>query len=249
MSGNPFEQSYRIRYFETDRNQELTITSLMRYFEELALFQSEATGVGFDYYNRHHVIWMLHQYDIQIGRIPRFGETILLKTLPHSIYRFMGFRKFWAMDEKGEELVVADSSWLFVNTLTKRPLRVNEDMKKAYGHLDKPESRQEMDAIPALEKLDAEKKFLVRQSDIDVNMHVNHVQYVGWALESLPAEIAEKYRLKRLQVAFKKETVYGTGIKSLVEIHEQGDLLSCRHSIMGDDAQERSALATEWLKV
>ena len=247
MSGISFEHPYRIRYFETAANQELTITSLMRYFEELALFQSEDRGVGFDYYHRHQVIWMLHQYDIRMHRMPRFGEKVLLRTLPVSIYRFMGFRRFWVLDGQGKELVSADSSWLFVNTATRRPMRVNEDMKRAYGHLDKPESRLVMDEIAALERVDHDREFQVRQSDIDVNRHVNHVQYVDWALEALPPELSEKYGLRRLRVDFKKETVYGMRIRTMAGIHETETGLHGRHSITGDDGQEKSSLYTEWV--
>jgi medium-chain acyl-[acyl-carrier-protein] hydrolase len=248
MSGTPFEHPYRIRYFETGRNQELSITSLMRYFEELALFQSEANGVGFEYYHRHHVIWMLHQYDIRIHRMPRFGDRVLLRTIPESVYRFMGFRRYWVLNQEGEELVSADSSWLYVNTQTRRPFRVGEDMKRAYGHLDNPESRLEMEEIPALERIDHEREFHVRQSDIDVNQHVNHVQYVEWALDALPPEIAGTMQLKRLQVAFKKETVYGMRVRTMAEVQETGNGLRCLHSITGEDGQEKSALCTEWVK-
>ena len=248
MSGTSFEHTYRVRYFETGRNQELSITSLMRYFEELALFQSEAAGVGFDYYHRHQVIWMLHQYDIRINRMPRFGDTVLLRTIPESIYRFMGFRRFWVLNQQGEELVSADSSWLYINTHTRRPLRVSEDMKQAYGHMDNPEARLEMDEIPPMQRTDHEKEFKVRQTDIDVNQHVNHVQYVDWALEALPPEITGAWKLRRLQVAFKKETVYGQGIHTRVEVREGGGDggLKCLHSIVGDDGQEKSALRTFW---
>jgi medium-chain acyl-[acyl-carrier-protein] hydrolase len=249
MSGTPFDHTYRIRYFETGRSQELSITSLMRYFEELALFQSEANGVGFDYYHRHQVIWMLHQYDIRIHRMPRFGDTVLLRTIPESIYRFMGFRRFWVLNQEGEELVSADSSWLYVNTQTRRPIRVSEDMKRAYGHLDKPESRLNMEEMPALERIDHEKEFQVRQSDIDVNQHVNHVQYVEWALEALPPEILLPNRMSRVQVAFKKETVYGQRIRTRAEVREGKGGLQCLHAIIGDDGEEKSALRTFWNNV
>lgn len=249
MSGTPFEHTYRIRYFETGRNQELSITSLMRYFEELALFQSEAAGVGFDYYHRHQVIWMLHQYDIRINRMPRFGDSVLLRTIPESIYRFMGFRRFWVLNQEGEDLVSADSSWLYINTQTRRPLRVSEDMKQAYGHMDNPEARLEMDEIPPMQRIDHEKEFQVRQADIDVNQHVNHVQYVEWALEALPPEITRAWKLRGLQVAFKKETVYGQGIRTRAEVHEDDDGLQCLHAIIGEDGQEKSALRTFWNNV
>lgn len=246
MSGKIFEREHIVRFYETGNDQHLHLVALMRYFEELALLQSESNGVGFDYYRKHQVIWMLHRFDIRIHAMPAFGDKILLRTQAVSVYRFMGFRDFLVLGENGEELVTARSAWLFIDTRTKRPLRVNEDMKQAYGHLDYPEHRPDMPDLPQPGRSDTISRFEVRREDIDVNDHVNHVTYIRWALESVPDEIYLKSSLTGVQVAWMKETLPGTGVEVHTEANTTKDASVCIHSIRDKEGQEKCRLLTEW---
>ena len=45
--------------------------------------------------------------------------------------------------------------------------------------------------LPRAEAPEREVRFKVRRSDLDMNRHVNNAVYVGWALESVPEQVAE----------------------------------------------------------
>lgn len=241
-----FEKKYHVRYYETAAHQKLRITSLLNYFEEVALLQSIERNVGLDYYQQHQVIWMLHKWDVILHQIPVFNQQILIRTLPVSISGFTGFRKFWVLDSAGQIMVEADSAWLFINTLNKRPVRISDDIKKAYGHFEQPESKLEMPNVPGLLQPDFSKEFSVRSSDIDINEHVNNVRYLEWALEAIPKEIICKHRLLNLKIVFKKETVYGQKINSQVQIIQELNALKCMHQIVDEQCRIVCELYTEW---
>lgn len=249
MENNFFEKNYNVHYYETGQRQQLRISNLMNYFEEVALMQSEERKVGLDYYREHGVIWMLHKWDITINKPPVFGQRIRIRTLPVSIAGFMGFRQFWVYAENGEILVTAVSAWIFVNTQSKRPMRVTEDMKRAYGHLGQPESKLDMAEVPSLQKADFSKEFNVRQADIDINEHVNNVRYVDWALEALPPELLRNQQLENIKIVFKKETTYGQRISSKVEVFQEEGRTRCVHRIVDEQGREVCALLTTWLPV
>ena len=246
MDHNFFEKEYLIHYYETGRRQELRITSLMNYFEEVALLQSEERKVGLDYYQKNQVVWMLHKWDITIHRNPVFGQQILVRTLPVAMTGFMGYRRFWVFDQGGETLVSATSAWIFVNTRNKRPIRVTEDMKIAYRNEDSPEDKLEMADIPSLQKTDFAREFFVRQADIDINEHVNNVRYVDWALEAIPPELKQENRLENIQIVFKKETTYGHKIHSQVEIKDKEPGKYTVHRIIDDHEREVCSLMITW---
>lgn len=249
MANQFFENSYLVHYYETDAHKQLRVTSLMNYFEEVALLQSESKKVGLDYYQKNNVAWMLHKWDINLHRSPVFGQQILIRTLPVSIAGFMGFRKFWVFDENGETLVTADSAWLFINTQNKRPLRISDDMKHAYGHFDQPESRLEIPEIPAISHTDFSNEFKVRHADIDINLHVNNVRYVDWALEAVPVEILRSMMLSAIRIIFRKETVYGQKINSQVQLINQADSVKCIHNIVDEQGRDVCGLLTTWVPV
>jgi medium-chain acyl-[acyl-carrier-protein] hydrolase len=49
----------------------------------------------------------------------------------------------------------------------------------------------------------------VRQSDLDMNRHVNNAVYVGWALESAPDEVAETRVPVEIEVGYRAEALAG----------------------------------------
>lgn len=246
MENNYFERDYLIHYYETAQRNELRIPNLMNYFEEVALLQSEERKVGLDYYQKNNVVWMLHKWDITIHKNPVFGQKITIRTLPVSMAGFTGYRKFWVFDSSGVTLMSANSAWIFVNTLNKRPIRVNEDMKQAYRNEDSLEGKLEMPEIPALQKADFSREFNVRQADIDINQHVNNVRYVEWALEALPPEMKKDVRPENIRIVFKKETTYGQMINSQVEVRKEGGMLNSVHRILDNQGREACALMIRW---
>lgn len=249
MSGIIFERDYFIHIYETNLRKELTVPALMRYFEEMALLQSESAGVGFEYYKANDVGWVLHQFDIRINRFPTFADRVTVRTQPVSTYKFMGFRKYWILDSQNQELITADTSWLFINPKTRRPIRVNDDMKKAYGHIDIEEEKLFIQDVPALERVDHTREFDVRYSDIDVNMHVNNTHYVEWAMEALPEKIREQCLLQNIRISFRKETPMMSGIISQVQLNETPSGYIGLHNISTTDGTLRCLLLTEWKNI
>ena len=49
-----------------------------------------------------------------------------------------------------------------------------------------------------------EKEFEVRYNDLDVNGHANNGNYIVWAFEPLSFEFRSEYKLKTLDMLFKK---------------------------------------------
>ncbi len=246
MGEKLFEREYKVHYYETDRKQNLRVRFLLNYFEEISLLQSESLGVGLDFYKKNGVIWVLHKLDIHFKRFPRFNEILRIITQPVSVYGFMGFRNFQVLDSRDEELIWANSSWLFISTSGRRPLRVSDEVKKAYGHFNSPEKKQDMAAVPPLIRPDASKTFSVRYADIDINKHVNNACYAEWAFEPLPEELYLQYGLKRLQVEFKKETKFTDDVKSQVQIDPDQNGYLTLHKITGSGDHEKCRMACYW---
>lgn len=246
MQPNLFEQEYRIHYYEIDYKKRALITSLMNYFDDVATCQSEKLRVGIDYLRERNLAWMLYKWDIDIYKYPVFGERVIVRTAPHSFYKFYAYRWFEILSQKGEKLVSANSQWLFVNTAKKRPMKIPEEMYEIYKV--GADNSLEIEDIAPPSSVDTEKIFNVRYSDIDTNRHVNNVKYAAWAIETVPLDIVLNYTLANLKVTYKKETTYGKTIKALAQIIKQGDEITCRHSIVDENEKELCLLESKWAK-
>ena len=60
------------------------------------------------------------------------GEEICVGTWPYDFKGFYGYRNFLIKDENGTELVRANSVWVFMDTERMRPIKISDDMVKAY---------------------------------------------------------------------------------------------------------------------
>ena len=250
MPGIPYTTEFTTRFYETDSRGLVQPASLVNFFEETALRQSESAGVGLDYYRKHQVVWLLHSFDISIARMPAYGDRLIITTTPESICKFYGYRSFelGIKDSRGKarEVIKAMSSWIFVDTRTKRPLRVNEDMKHAYGYAGLKEEKMDAGNIPAPGNTTAEKTFSVRHSDIDMNRHVNNVVYINWAMEGVQELLQGPLTLKRLQVAWLRETLPGSGIVLRTERRQTSDGILCLQGVYDSEGEEKCRIATTW---
>jgi len=241
-----FEQEYRIHYYEIDYKKRALITSLMNYLDDVATCQSERLGVSIDFLRERNLAWMLYKWDISIYNYPLFGEKIIVRTAPHSFYKYYAYRWFKVLNKNNEQLVKANSQWIFVDTAKKRPVKIPDEIYEIYGVCaDNPLIIE--GAMPP-SSVDTQKLFQVRFSDIDTNRHVNNVKYAAWALETLPLEIILNYSLIRLKVTYKKETTYGKIIKAITQILDQGDNIRCLHGIVDEDDRQLCILESTWMK-
>jgi len=209
--GHAFEKPYRVRYHDCDRDLGLSVAAALRWFEELALWQSNALGVGFDYYERERATWILSRWAVSFGRAPEFGETVTAVTQPLRYRGFTADRRFEITAADGTPRVRALARWVFLDTERMRPKRTSPEIAAVYGMGEHPDRQMPWDGEfeplgggepgPALE---------VRPGDIDYNGHLNNIRYVEWALAAAPRRDG---RPARLLVDYRGEVRLGATVR------------------------------------
>lgn len=243
-----FERDYFVHYYDSDLNKRLLPTSLMKYFEDIAVLQSEEASVGLDYYARNNVGWVLYKWDITIHDYPRFRDIVRVITEPLAFARFYAFRSFEAASQDGKILASGSSMWFFVDTKLRKPTKIPQEVYDGYNiGTGDIKSLEFGEAVPPSET-SLHNTFSVRQSDIDTNGHVNNIKYVEWALEVIPPEILTNYTLERIKVVYKKETMYGHTINSCAGYYEKQDRIIFNHKI-SDGEVDVCILETTWKKL
>ncbi len=243
--GNQFRHTYFAQYHDCDTRQRLTVLAMMRYFEDIALLQSDSYDVGLAYYAKEEVAWLLHKWDIRIHRTPVFKDDVSPLTQPAAMRRFMANRRYEINNEAGEILVEADSQWVFVDLARRRPTRIREEIFSKYGLTDDVETLPTPPAPREPERTDILREFHIRKSDIDVNRHVNNIRYVDWALDALPEDIALQANMRRLLIHYKKEVHYGEHVSARTEMREEeGLVVGCHGIYVGEEL--RCLLESRW---
>lgn len=227
----------RVRYSEVDEDQRLTLPGIVNYFQDCSTFQSESSNVGLEVLYRRNRVWILAYWQIRIVRRPKLGEEIATETWPYKFKGFYGERNFRMKDAEGNVLAYAASMWIYLDTQTGHPAKIDEDIYAAYRleeALDMGTLSRKIPVPPVSEKKDS---FAVMRTHLDTNHHVNNGQYILMAQEYLP----EDFKVAGVRVEYKKSAVLHDVIVPFVST-ENG---RCTVSLCGTDEKPYAVVEFE----
>jgi medium-chain acyl-[acyl-carrier-protein] hydrolase len=236
MVGNTYKKEFEVRYSEVDNKQKITLVSLLKYMEEVAIGHSESIGFGINKLKDLGLAWILNKWNVEIDRYPSLDERIVLETWSSGFDKFYGTREFCIRDVEGNIICRASSLWILLNIERRRPARITEDIEIAYRSSFQRIMEIENYDFKQVENYEDKREFDVRRRDIDTNNHVNNAVYVEWIVEAISEEIYENYLLVKLEIVYKKETAYGSSINvNSQAINKRDDLIEYLHSIDGKE--------------
>lgn len=209
----------RIRYSETDSDGKLTLLSLMDYFQDCSTFQSEDLGVGLSFLRERKVVWVLSSWQIAIERLPMMGERVSVGTFPYDFKGCFGFRNFFMKDAAGHDIAKANSMWTLLDTETFKPKRPPEEVVQKYTMEEKLPMEYAGRKIAVPQDMEVKETITVKQHHLDTNHHVNNAQYVGMAMDYLPAD----FGVSGIRAEYKKQALLHDVLVPCVQVKEGED--------------------------
>lgn len=199
-----YKEIFKPRLSDYDRNRKLSYEAILNILETVGNHQLresnaktiEDTGNGTAFIIASWKVKMLHR--------PSSTDDVHVTTwvrgkAPTSVL----YREYIVTDEKGKELIYAQSRAAMIDTATGRPVRVNEEMFQMYQPEEKVLFEDNKKVRPPKEYT-LEKELTLRYSDIDFNNHVHNTRYIDLALEIVPKEILEEDSISEFQVVYVK---------------------------------------------
>lgn len=217
----------RVRYSEIDPNKRLDLPGIINYFQDCSTFQSEDLGIGFEFLEKKHFAWVTANWQIVVYRYPNLNEKIKISTWPYAFQAMLGYRSFTLTTEDGEVLAAANSIWVLMDTVKKRPCKVKEEDFQAY----EIEPQYPMEKAPRKIAIPAEftvhDSFSVTKSNLDTNNHVNNGQYIKMAADYLPTD----FEIKEMRAEYRKSAVLSDVIIPKVTMNDN----TCTVVLAGED--------------
>lgn len=210
----------RIRYSEIGVDGKLTLESLLDYFQDSSIFQSEELGLGIGYLQEKHMAWVLSAWQIVVERYPRLCENVVVGTAPYDFRGFIGCRNFWMNTEAGEQLAYANSIWSLMDTEKMAPAKPPVEMVEGYALSDKLQMDYAPRKIAMPADGDRQEEIEVKPHHLDTNGHVNNGQYVRMAMEYVP----EGFHIRQLRAEYKKQAVLNDVIIPEVAVNAEGTI-------------------------
>ncbi|SHH98763.1 acyl-[acyl-carrier-protein] thioesterase [Clostridium grantii] len=246
MSGVITENKFQVHYSQIDYFKRAKITTIVDFFNDMAVYQSEKLGIGLEYLNDNGFGWIILKWDINIIKMPKYLDEIIVKTQPVGKRKIFAYRKFEITDIHGNLMVEAKSIWSLVNIKGLVPVKIPEQVSNKYNLKESNDIGNKIKDSSNFEDTSKSISIRIRYGDIDTNGHVNNEKYIAWIIESMSKEVIMQYNLKKLKISYKKETKYGENIQVLINEEIKDDRIICLHKII-NEAQEVLTLAeTQW---
>lgn len=209
-------KEYEIKFSEINYNNELKETVFLNFLQDAAATNAEDNGFGYSFISKNNWAWFLLKYHLKIYNWPKNPQNLTIKTWPKGISKIYCLRDFEVLDEKGNKIAVASSSWALLDIGTKKLISPKDAFEKIPIE-DLTALDTKFPKIEPLTQADTTKIFDIEYNDIDINQHVNNANYVDWALETLDFEFRTQNTIREIQIQYKKEIKYGNKVVSEVQ--------------------------------
>lgn len=221
-------ERFKIFAFATDRHKRVSVPALIRLLQDTAMGHVRKLEISVFDLEPLHLAWVLLRMRVEVIKKPELGEMVEVLTYPSGIDRFFTFRDYYMYNEKGEIIATAATTWLMMDTRSRRMARIPEQIVQKIP-LTAPLGRTPLphaaDKLPQLLNPLRTLDFRVNWHDLDFNAHLNNVTYIEWMLETLPDEILDQRNLQQIEIIFLLEAQWKEKIESKVEAQADGSFL------------------------
>lgn len=201
-----YRECFKIGSFDTDLNGKAKLTSICNFLQEIAGNHVDVIHQGIDDLKANNMAWVLARLKVKMIHFPIWKDKIEIETWSIGTDGLFGNREFKIFNSKGKTIAIASSSWLVINTINKRPVRLQKIVEKIPLHICTPLFKNPLGKLQIRNELSPKNDILIHYSDIDINQHVNNVKYIKWIIDSCPLELLENKEIEQLEINFLQET-------------------------------------------
>ncbi|MDK7102820.1 acyl-[acyl-carrier-protein] thioesterase [Streptococcus mitis] len=241
--GLTYQMKMKIPFDMADMNGHIKLPDVVLLSLQVSGMQSIELGVGDKtILENYNLVWIIAGYDIEVIRLPRFGEEITIETEALSYNRLFCYRRFTIYDEAGQELIHMMTTFVLMDRDSRKVHAVEPEIVAPY----QSEFSKKLLRGPKYQSLEnpISKDYHVRFYDLDMNGHVNNSKYLDWIFEVMGADFLTHYIPKKINLKYVKEVRPGGVITSSVE--RTG--LESKHEITSDGVTNAQAIIT-WQEI
>ena len=196
---------FPVREHELDADGRLSVVSLCGHLQDAASRHAGELGFSVERLSQSGLTWVLSRLLVDIVDRPGKDVELTLHTWPSGVSGLFATRDFLVTGTDGEAAVRATTAWLMLDVKRRRPARLTDDLLTI---APSDSLRSVSDDFQRLAPLGAdaiERRVRSGWSDLDVNRHVNHVRYVAWMLDAIPADLRGTAEVSRFELHFRAE--------------------------------------------
>jgi len=207
---------FEIEAQDIDFRRRVSLRSLTNMVLIAAGKNADENGFGLLELQTEHYTWVLSRLVIDMERMPTEKDSLSIETWIEHIGTAFTTRNFRLRDAAGTVIGYAKSTWAVIDMRTRRSVRLESIPSMQQFVVDESVPVDEPDRIAAVEG-EIANNFVVKYSDIDVNSHVNSLNYVQWLSDCFSLDFYREHYIRRFEINFLKEITWDDS----GEVHRQ----------------------------
>ena len=198
-----YTKNYYIGSNDVDQFLDLKLPSFFKMMQDIATEHAEVLNIGKANTIDKGLYWVITRIEIEIIEMPKYLQTVTLKTYPGDDLRFIFPRYFQLEDEKGKILIKASSTWAVLSRETHHVcLNPFPGLKVPTEHLEGEQPLPGKCETGDCKLVETRK---VRYSDIDLNGHLNNTKYIDYIVDIRDSDFYKKNKIKHFLINYEKE--------------------------------------------
>ena len=208
-----FERTFTIHSRDVTQNRQLRLSAMLGFFQEASISHTENLGMGREKTLDRGLLWIITKQSAEIIRMPRYDETVTLRTWPGRTMRVF-FPRYYEI-RSGEDLLVRGCAvWMLLSESSRSFVFPDEydieiDGFSTGDELDIPGSLAVCFRDPSGLTLCKTETYSARFSQIDINGHVNNCRYFDLVDDILPPDENTGYDHAMIEAEYLKEIRLG----------------------------------------
>ncbi|MCY7232278.1 acyl-[acyl-carrier-protein] thioesterase [Streptococcus anginosus] len=241
--GLTYQMKMKIPFDMADMNGHIKLPDVILLSLQVSGLQSIDLGISDKaMLGKYNLVWIITDYDIDVVRLPKFGEEMTIETEALSYNRLFCYRRFTIYDEAGSAVINMLATFVLMDRDSRKVHAVEPKIVAPY----EAEFSKKLIRGPKYPELkdSTSKDYHVRFYDLDMNGHVNNSKYLDWIFEVMGADFLMKHVPKKVHLKYVKEVRPGGQITSSYDLNG----LESNHQISSDGDTNAQAMVT-WQEI
>jgi len=202
-------ERYAVNSIVLNHQKRLGLVGLLQILQDVAWLHAQHLGHGYEAMIGQGTIWVLTRFQLVLsGPWPSWGQEMTIRTWVRPLTGALALRDYEILVD-GTRIGEGTASWLTVDYRSRRPLKLSLNSDHPLACRTDGTLTLEPGKLPLQEGLPEVARFQVRNSDLDVNGHVNNTHYAQWILDGVPLATLDAYRLEHYEINFLAESHLG----------------------------------------
>jgi len=243
-----WKEEFKITHYFVNPDGLASIQGLSYCLQETAVNHAAAGKFGYGDLIKDNRAWVLTRQMIKLYKIPLISQKILVESWVDQTTEIISIRDFHLLDSEKKLLGVARTSWMLMDLKARKPVKIPTQLIKRFPHSPgRIHEKLPLEKIPHL-KSDYQDiiPFQVVYNDLDMNHHVNNIQYLKWVLDDFSYDFRKKYRLESIESNYLSEAIYGDSLLRKTEPDEEKENIYLTKIINIKNKRPILASRTKW---